>query len=388
MQTIISNELIKTLAGKRAEKILKSCVHCGFCLATCPTYQLLGNELDSPRGRIYLIKSAFEGNDFSDSSLQHLDRCLTCRSCETTCPSGVEYGNLLDVGRELIEPKRPLWQKLYRFTVRKFLTTPLLFNSVGIILRHSRAKGELTKAKKVHGTVLLLGGCVQPTLAPNINHSIKNILSKLGYDAIETPQKECCGAVDHHLSATKDALSKVKYNIDKWLEAEAEVIISSASGCGVMVKDYPSMFDESDPYHQKAQAVANKTMDIAQFLADKDLSRLKLEKKTISYHEPCTLQHGQGLKGLVESILSGLGYKFEDVVDSHLCCGSAGTYSIFQPKLSKQLKTNKLTNLQKSSPEIIVTSNIGCLMHLQGGTKIPVKHWVELLDASYEKKKA
>ena len=381
MQTIISNELIKTLAGKRAEKILKSCVHCGFCLATCPTYQLLGNELDSPRGRIYLIKSAFEGNDFSDSSLQHLDRCLTCRSCETTCPSGVEYGNLLDVGRELIEPKRPLWQKLYRFTVRKFLTTPLLFNSVGIILRHSRAKGELTKIKNVHGTVLLLGGCVQPTLAPNINHSIKNILSKLGYDAIETPQKECCGAVDHHLSATKDALSKVKYNIDKWLEAEAEVIISSASGCGVMVKDYLSMFDESDPYHKKAQAVAKKTKDIAQFLADKDLSKLELEKKTISYHEPCTLQHGLGLKGLVESILSRLGYKLGDVVDSHLCCGSAGTYSIFQPKLSKQLKINKLRNLQKSSPEIIVTSNIGCLMHLQGGTKIPVKHWVELLDA-------
>ena len=381
MQTIISNELIKTLAGKRAEKILKSCVHCGFCLATCPTYQLLGNELDSPRGRIYLIKSAFEGNDFSDSSLQHLDRCLTCRSCETTCPSGVEYGNLLDVGRELIEPKRPLWQKLYRFTVRKFLTTPLLFNSVGIILRHSRAKGELTKIKNVHGTVLLLGGCVQPTLAPNINHSIKNILSKLGYDAIETPQKECCGAVDHHLSATKDALSKVKYNIDKWLEAEAEVIISSASGCGVMVKDYPSMFDESDPYHKKAQAVANKTMDIAQFLVDKNLSKLELEKKIISYHEPCTLQHGLSLKGLVESILSGLGYKLGDVVDSHLCCGSAGTYSIFQPKLSKQLKINKLRNLQKSTPEIIVTSNIGCLMHLQGGTKIPVKHWVELLDA-------
>jgi len=382
MQTIISNELIKTLAGKKAEKILKSCVHCGFCLATCPTYQLLGNELDSPRGRIYLIKSAFEGNDFSDSSLQHLDRCLTCRSCETTCPSGVEYGNLLDIGRELIEPKRPLWQKLYRFTVRKFLTTPLLFNSVGIILRHSRAKGELTKIKNVHGTVLLLGGCVQPTLAPNINHSIKNILSKLGYDAIETPQKECCGAVDHHLSATNDALSKVKYNIDKWLEAEAEVIISSASGCGVMVKDYPSMFDESDPYHKKAQAVANKTMDIAQFLVDKNLSKLELEKKIISYHEPCTLQHGLSLKGLVESILSGLGYKLGDVVDSHLCCGSAGTYSIFQPKLSKQLKINKLRNLQKSTPEIIVTSNIGCLMHLQGGTKIPVKHWVELLDAT------
>jgi len=381
MQTIISNELVKTHAGKRAEKILKTCVHCGFCLATCPTYQLLGNELDSPRGRIYLIKSAFEGNDFSDSSLRHLDRCLTCRSCETTCPSGVEYGHLLDIGRELIEPKRPLWQKLYRFAIRKFLTTPLLFNLVGIILRHSRAKGKLTKTKKVHGTVLLLGGCVQPALAPNINHSIKNILSKLGYDAIETPQKECCGAVDHHLSATKDALSKVKYNIDKWLEAEAEVIISSASGCGVMVKDYLSMFDESDPYHKKAQAVAKKTKDIAQFLADKDLSKLELEKKTISYHEPCTLQHGLGLKGLVESILSRLGYKLGDVVDSHLCCGSAGTYSIFQPKLSKQLKINKLRNLQKSSPEIIVTSNIGCLMHLQGGTKIPVKHWVELLDA-------
>jgi glycolate oxidase iron-sulfur subunit len=380
MQTQIINELVSTSAGNRAEKILKSCVHCGFCLATCPTYQLLGNELDSPRGRIYLIKSALEGNDFSNSSLYHLDRCLTCRSCETTCPSGVEYSKLLDIGREFIEQKRPLWQKIYRFSIRKFLTTPLLFNLLSIIFRHSKINSKLIQPSRVNGKVLLLGGCVQPALAPNINHSIRNILSKLGYDTIETTQKECCGALDQHLSATNDAINKIKRNIDNWLLVDNDFIISSASGCGVMVKDYPSMFDEYDPYFKKAQTIANKTLDIAEFLADKDLSKLDLEMKDISYHEPCTLQHGQQLGGLVESILNRLGYKTADIVDSHICCGSAGTYSIFQPKISKQLKINKLRNLQISSPEIIVTSNIGCLMHLQSGTKIPVKHWVELLD--------
>jgi glycolate oxidase iron-sulfur subunit len=380
MQTVISNELAKTRVGKRAEKILKSCVHCGFCLATCPTYQLSGNELDSPRGRIYLIKSALEGNNFSTDSIKHLDRCLTCRSCETTCPSGVEYGELIDIGREFVETKRPLWQKIYRNVVRKLLTTPILFNSVGLLFRHSKTKGTLTETKACNKKVLLLGGCVQPTLAPNINHSIKNILHKLGYEAIETPQRECCGAVDQHLSAHKDAINKIKYNIDRWSQVEVESIISSASGCGVMVKDYPSMFGELDPYYKKAKLIANKTIDISQFLADKDLTKLEIEKKKISYHETCTLQHGQRLGGLVESILNNLGYEIQSVVDSHICCGSAGTYSIFQPKISQQLKINKLVNLQSSSPDIIVTSNIGCLMHLQQGTDIPVKHWVELLD--------
>lgn len=364
----------------KANDIIRKCVHCGFCLATCPTYQLLGNELDSPRGRIYLIKSALESNETSVNSLQHLDRCLTCRSCETTCPSGVEYGQLIDIGREFIEQKRPFWQKTMRYGVRKLLTTPLLFNPVGFIARHSKTQGKSLKPVNIVGKVLLLGGCVQPTLAPNINHSIKNILAKLGYETIETPQKQCCGAIDQHLNAHGEALKKIKTNIDSWLTSDAETIISSASGCGVMVKDYATLFNKNDVYYQKACQIANKTQDISQFLVDKDLSQLNLKKTNITYHEPCTLQHGQQLGGLVTSLLKKLGYKPAPVKDAHICCGSAGTYSIFQPKLSQQLKINKLNNLQASNPEMIVTANIGCLMHLQKGTKTPVKHWVELLD--------
>ena len=368
------------IQNQKANDIIRKCVHCGFCLATCPTYQLLGDELDSPRGRIYLIKSSLENNHFSDQSIKHLDRCLTCRSCETTCPSGVEYGKLVDIGREFVEQKRPIWQKVYRYSVRKLLTTPLLFNPIGFVAKHSSKQGRAITPNAGSKKVLLLGGCVQPVLAPNINHSIKNILAKLGYDAIETPQKQCCGAVDQHLSAEHDAMIKIKANIDAWLAYDVDSIISSASGCGLMVKDYASMFEESDDYYQKARLISSKTQDIAEFLVDKDLSRLDLEKANISYHEPCTLQHGQKLAGLVNSILQQLGYTPAPVKDSHLCCGSAGTYSIFQPKLSQELKINKLKNLQASNPQMIVTANIGCLMHLQKGAKIPVKHWIELLN--------
>jgi glycolate oxidase iron-sulfur subunit len=368
------------IQNQKANDIIRKCVHCGFCLATCPTYQLLGDELDSPRGRIYLIKSSLENNHFSDQSIKHLDRCLTCRSCETTCPSGVEYGRLVDIGREFIEKKRPIWQKVMRYSVRKLLTTPLLFNPIGFVSKHSSKQGKVITPNAGSKKVLLLGGCVQPILAPNINHSIKNILAKLGYDAIETPQKQCCGAVDQHLSAEHDAMIKIKANIDAWLAHDVDSIISSASGCGLMVKDYALMFKESDDYYQKAKLVSSKTQDIAEFLVDKDLSQLNLEKANISYHEPCTLQHGQKLAGLVNSVLQQLGYTPAPVKDSHLCCGSAGTYSIFQPKLSQELKINKLQHLQASSPQMIVTANIGCLMHLQKDTKMPVKHWIELLN--------
>jgi len=383
MHTELNQLSISELDNEKASQIIESCVHCGFCLATCPTYQLIGDELDSPRGRIYLIKSALENNHFSTQSLKHLDRCLTCRSCETTCPSGVEYGQLLEIGREFMESKRTKLQTIYRFFVRKLLLTPLLFKSVGYFVRHSSIATKSIKPQEVESTVLLLGGCVQPTLAPNINHSIKNILAKLNVNVIESPQRECCGALDQHLAASKDALNRVKRNIDSWsaqLNSGVSVIISSASGCGVMVKDYPVLFEKTDPYYEKAELVSSKTQDIAEYLASKDLTGLRLSESNISYHEPCTLQHGQKLGGLVESILAQFGYDKKPIKDSHICCGSAGTYSIFEAEISNQLKEKKLKNLKASNPEMIVTSNIGCLMHLQKGSSIPVKHWVELLD--------
>ena len=383
MFSAVQQSSLTDFANKKANKVVGACVHCGFCLATCPTYQLLGDELDSPRGRIYLMQSALEDKQASFDTLKHLDSCLTCRSCETTCPSGVEYSQLLDIGRGFLESKRSIRQKGYRLFIRKLLTTPLLFKPIGYFFRHSKRAGVRLKTRHNVRKVLLLGGCVQPTLAPNINHSIANIFSKLNITTIESPQNQCCGAIDQHLSASKEAIRKVKRNIDLWqmqLDSGVEAILSSASGCGLMVKDYPQLFDRDDEYHIKALAIASKTQDIAEFLLTEDLSQLNLTEKNISYHEPCTMQHGQGLGGVVESLLSQFGYTSIPVKDSHLCCGSAGTYSIFQPTLAKKLRNNKIQHLTKSNPEVIVTSNIGCLMHLQKGTKIPVKHWVELLD--------
>jgi len=383
MHTEIKNINVSESTRDKATQIIESCVHCGFCLATCPTYQLLGDELDSPRGRIYLIKSALEQNQFSLKSLSHMDRCLTCRSCETTCPSGVEYGQLLEIGRDLMESKRGKLQALYRYVVRKTLLTPLIFKPLGYFYRHSKVTSKSVKAEKIDSTVLLIAGCVQPSLAPNINHSIKNILSKLNIEVLESSQGQCCGALDQHLAASSDAMKKVKRNIDHWtkqLESGVDSIISSASGCSVMIKDYPKLFKSSDPYFQKALFVSSKTKDIAEFLSTKDLSGLHLSELNVTYHEPCTMQHGQELGGLVESILSQFGYIKKPVKDSHICCGSAGTYSIFETKISNQLRNNKIENLNASKPNMIVTSNIGCLMHLQKGSSIPVKHWVELLD--------
>ncbi|NOQ76192.1 MAG: glycolate oxidase subunit GlcF [Methylococcaceae bacterium] len=383
MQTKLPEKIIRTPQGKKADDILRSCVHCGFCLATCPTYQLLGNELDSPRGRIYLIKSALENNEFSQNSIQHLDRCLTCRACETTCPSGVEYSQLIEIGRELVEQKRPLWQKIARTSVRKLLTTPVLVNLLSSVVKHSPIQTPAVIQQGNKGRILLLTGCVQPALTPNTNHATKNVLATLGYEVIETAQKECCGAIDQHTSAHNDALTKIKHNLDQWstlLETGIQTIISTASGCGVMVKDYPTLFEPHDAYHQKAVTVAAQTKDIAEFLLDQDLSTLSTIKTKISYHAPCSLQHGQKLPNLVEGLLSKLGYELAPITDSHLCCGSAGTYSIFQPEISKQLRDNKLESLTQSQPDVIVTSNIGCQIHLSKGTDIPIKHWIELLD--------
>ncbi|BBP46513.1 glycolate oxidase iron-sulfur subunit [Thiosulfatimonas sediminis] len=398
MQTHLPEDLLATEQGRTADKILRSCVHCGFCLSACPTYGILGDELDSPRGRIYLIKSALEGNPVSANSLVHLDRCLTCRACETTCPSGVEYGHLLDIGRDAVEqacPRNP-WQRFVRYSVRKSLTTPWLFNTVLKclpFLRHSNALkfsvAELAlqqqlqdRADALQKSILLIAGCVQPALAPNINQATIKVLNKLGFHVLQTSQSQCCGAIEHHLSGHTAALRQIKANVDAWcdyLDQGAQAIISNASGCGAMVKEYAHLLRDDVEYIEKAQRVVAATYDISEFLLQQDLSSLThYDNQKITFHSPCTLQHGQKLQGVVEKTLRKLGYRVSPVQDSHLCCGSAGTYSFFQPKLSKELRAQKLQSLLEKEPEVIVTANIGCLMHLQKGTKTPVKHWIEL----------
>ena len=388
MKTNISPDLLKTPQGQKANQILRSCVHCGFCSATCPTYGLLADELDSPRGRIYLIKQVVEGNPISKNSLLHLDRCLTCRACETTCPSGVEYAHLLDIGRELLEKKlqrKPL-EQLIRFGLRKSLTNPLLINTATTLLpflKHSKKQNYPSIKKQNNKKILLLSGCVQPALAPNINHATGHVLNRLGFDVIETPQKQCCGAIEQHLSAQDFALVQIKTNIDAWyqqLQTGVSQIISTASGCGVMVKDYAHLLADDSHYADKADYVVKHTQDIAEFLSQQDLRVFKQKTdKKVAFHSPCTLQHGQQITGVVEKLLNSVGYQLTRVDDAHLCCGSAGTYSILQKKLSQQLLSNKLDKLQQNQPDLIATANIGCLLHLQKGTKTQVKHWVELL---------
>ena len=372
MKTELAENFINTADGKKADAILRSCVHCGFCLATCPTYQILGNELDSPRGRIYLIKNILEGKE-NNKAIKHLDRCLTCLSCETTCPSGVKYHQLLDIGRSTLEKKRNLFSKAVRYGLVKVLTTPFIINN---IVRfnpfHTKINNKVIVRKydtdPNKKKVLLFTGCVQKPLAPSINQKAKQILELLNYEVIETKQQECCGAIEQHLSFNTKAKKRINSNIKNWSKYNIEAIISTASGCGVMLKEYKDL--------------GKKVVDISEFLLNKDLSIFKKNKETVVFHSPCTLQHGQKILGVVEHILQKLNYNLSAVKDSHLCCGSAGTYSILQPSISKQLRDNKIKNLIANNPAVIVTANIGCLMHLQKASKTPVKHWIELLEVN------
>jgi glycolate oxidase iron-sulfur subunit len=369
METNLLGDLLNKNDLQKAEKILRSCVHCGFCLSGCPTYKVLGDEANSPRGRIYTIKAMLEDENFDDSNL---DKCLICKSCETACPSGVEYSQLLEIGKKLTYKNKSLLHKAPRYILRKTLTTPFLVNLIS-------KKSEKIIQQKFNKSVILHTGCVQKPLAPNINNSTIKVLNKLGFEVIETSQKECCGAIDLHNGGHNDGVKLIKNNIDNWLKMleKSEVIISTASGCGVTIKDYSTLFEMGDAYFEKAKKISEKTLDIAQFLSDKDLSVFDKKNIKISYHEPCTLQHGQNLGGSTHQILQKIGYGVEVIKDNNLCCGSAGTYSIFEPKISKELKKRKLANL--GDCDVIATSNIGCLMHLQKGNKTPVKHWIELL---------
>lgn len=405
MQTKLADFIKHTLAGQAADQILRSCVHCGFCLATCPTYQLLGDELDSPRGRIYLIKQMLEGAPVTDKTQLHLDRCLTCRSCETTCPSGVQYGHLLDIGRNIAEQQVPrgTMENLQRWTLRKFLGNRMLFATLlGMgrmvrpllpaalqqsipVLQHAGTWPNTAHARRM----LILDGCVQPALSPNINAATARVLDRLGIQLLRPEDAGCCGAIDQHLNAQDAALVTIKRNIDAWwplLQQGCEAIVITASGCGVIVKDYDHLLQHDPVYASKAAQISSLTRDLSEIVASEQqhLSTLlkPAQRDTVAFHAPCTLQHGQKIVGVIERLLSMAGFQLTNVTDTYLCCGSAGTYAILQPVLSQQLRSNKLAALHSGTPHLIATANIGCLTHLQSGTDTPVRHWIELIDSA------
>ncbi len=404
MKTTIHSKFNNTPEIQQANSILRSCVHCGFCTATCPTYQLLGDELDSPRGRIYLIKNLLEGATVTRKTQLHLDRCLTCRSCETTCPSGVRYSRLLDIGRGITEKnvQRPVHVKLIRWTLRQVLSRPKLFSillnigqSTSVLLPGSikkkipprRALTPWPKENHTERKMLVLEGCAQPSATPNTNAATARILNNLGITLLRAPQAGCCGAVNYHLSSHDAGLYNMRKNIDAWwpyIEAGAEAIVITASGCGAMINEYAELLTHDPMYFEKAKRVTELAKDISDIIINEDISKLKftaIEKyKRIAFQSPCTLQHAQKITGTIENILIHAGYQLTQVADSHLCCGSSGTYSILQPKLAQQLLNNKLKALQEQQPECIVTANIGCQLHLETKSTIPVKHWIELLD--------
>jgi len=403
MQTSLPESFLQTATGKAADEILRNCVHCGFCNATCPTYQLTGDELDGPRGRIYLMKQALEGQRPSSRTLLHLDRCLTCRACETTCPSGVDYHLLLDTGRDYIEQRvrRPLAQRLVRRLLRLVLTSPRRFTP---LLRMAQAvrpvlPARLTKSIPIRApggqavtstslprTMLLLDGCVQPALAPQINRATQRVLAALGINAVIPEGSGCCGALSHHLTAAQEARGFMKTNIDAWwplVEAGAEAIVISASGCAPMVKDYGRLLADDHKYAGKAARISELARDLSEVVsAERPEASLKRRARgrKIAFHSPCSLQHGQQITGVVEDLLVQSGYTLAPVADTHLCCGSAGSYSILQPALAGKLRSDKLEALQADHPSTIATANIGCLTHMAGHARVPVRHWIELLE--------
>jgi glycolate oxidase iron-sulfur subunit len=373
-------------------------VHCGFCTATCPTYQILGDELDGPRGRIYQIKMALEGAEISRHTQQHLDRCLTCLNCETTCPSGVQYHRLLDIGREYVEQQvqRPFKENLNRWFLRALLTRPRIvtpFLRLGQFFRPALPKALAQKVPSKQQLtpyepqpqarkMLMLAGCVQPAMTPRTNHVTAHVLNQLGIEVIEAPNAGCCGALSHHLSATEEARDFMRRNIDAWqpyIDQGAEAIIITASGCGAMVKQYADLLKDDPRYAAKAERVAELAKDLSEILSTNDIKQLTVTNpKRIAFHPPCTLQHAQKLDGKVESLLEAAGFELVKINDKHLCCGSAGTYSVLQSNLANQLRERKLHALHANQPEMIVTANIGCQLHLQAGTGLPVIHWIEL----------
>ncbi|HUG59506.1 MAG TPA: glycolate oxidase subunit GlcF [Candidimonas sp.] len=406
MQTNLASWVRDTDEGQDADEILRRCVHCGFCLATCPTYQILGDERDSPRGRIYLMKQVLEGVEPTQATQEHLDRCLTCRNCETTCPSGVEYGALVDIGRNLVDQKvqRPLSQRFTRTLLRRALNSSLFGPAMklGRLVRpilpqvlknkipQARAVGALPANGARHPRqVLMLAGCVQPAMMPTIDAATIRVLDALGIGTQVVPGAGCCGAINFHLDAQEAALEQMRINIDAWLplidSGKVEAIIMNASGCGAMVKEYAHHLRHDADYVAKALRLVDKVRDVAEIVAPHALELKALMKTApapVAFHPPCTLQHWQGLRGVSERMLVDLGFTLNPFVESHLCCGSAGTYSVTQPELSQALRDRKLDAIQAAQPDCIVSSNIGCITHLQSGTTTPVRHWIEVVDVA------
>jgi len=407
MQTNLADFIKGTREGDEAEAILRACVHCGFCTATCPTYQLLGDELDGPRGRIYLIKQVLEGAQISRKTQLHLDRCLTCRNCESTCPSGVKYGRLADIGRNIVEQrvKRPLAERITRTVLKEALPRSWIFKpayKAGQLVRPLLSPALQDKlpptpkagrwpSREHTRKMLVLAGCVQPAMAPNINAATARVLDAFGVQLIVAPKAGCCGAVRYHLNDQEGGLDDMRRNVDAWWplveRGQVEAIVMTASGCGVTVKECGHLLAHDPDYAARAQRISDITRDLSEIMPqfeDELGAKLKgLGKhmgKRVAYHPPCTLQHGQQIRGKVEGLLRAAGVDVKLCADSHLCCGSAGTYSVLQPALATELRDRKLANLHATDPELIVSANIGCLTHLQSGTETPVAHWIELID--------
>ena len=406
METHLADWIRDTPEGKEAEAVLRACVHCGFCNATCPTYQLLGDELDGPRGRIYLMKQMFETGQVTASTREHLDRCLTCRNCETTCPSGVQYHKLLDIGRAKIEAlaPRPAGERLQRKLLRNAISRPTVFkaamgaarmayaflpDSLAAKVPRKVARAGQRPAPQHARRVLMLEGCVQPELSPNTNAATARVLDRLGISVTPVAEAGCCGAVDFHMNAQEAGLERARRNIDAWWPAistgDVEAIVQTASGCGAFVKEYGYLLRDDPTYAARAQRVSELAKDLVEVLRDEPLEQLGVRAdKRLAFHCPCTLQHAQRLGGAVEGVLRRLGFELTPVPEGHLCCGSAGTYSITQPEISLALRDRKLDNLESGKPELIVTANIGCQTHLDGAGRTPVRHWIEIVDQALQ----
>lgn len=401
MQTHLSPEFQGTADGLEAEAILRKCVHCGFCTATCPTYQLLGDELDGPRGRIYLIKQVLEGEVPTRKTQMHLDRCLTCRNCETTCPSGVQYGHLVDIGRKIVDERvpRPAGEQALRWTLKEGLPSPLFAPAMkigqavrGLLPAGLKAKVPAPQAagawpQREHPRkMLMLAGCVQPAMMPNINAATARVLDAAGIQTVLAPKAGCCGAVKFHLNDQDGGKAEMRRNIDAWwpLVDSVEAIVMNASGCGVTVKEYGHHLKDDAAYAAKAARISALTRDLSELMPElvgELQGKVQAKAGRVVFHPPCTLQHGQQLRGGVETLMGALGFEVKLAAsEAHLCCGSAGTYSVLNPDIATQLRDRKLGHLNATAPEVIVSANIGCITHLQSGTATPVRHWVELLD--------